>query len=288
MKSKDLIEENNQEKSNERKKEKKEKKDEQKRAKEIEKKKEKEKEKQLWKLIKQKGKSHQYTNQEIEACGVSADQSDRIREAISKSNSLSNNLIVKFFLIFFSKIGTLLDSVFRVILIIFAFLCSLQFPYVNERAEKYLQELLKSAKRQEFRYQQEVLHYRALLEKYGIQNKDPHDEVSAQIKAEKSVADRWLKYKNKKLESLWKVAYRDFSVLEDLRFIYKSAIFGEDSFDLVNFSLGLPRKKSAYLNSLGVSLVSLFAYLLIQSLLLGLIKQTLYQRVLFFNLKRAF
>jgi len=245
------------------------------------------KQKALWKLISKKEGTHQYTNKEIQACGIDHQEFDQVREAITRSSSFSSNPLVKFILLIFFKIGTLIDSIFRIILVIVVFLFSLQFPYVNERANKYLEELVIKAEKQDIKYQEEIKHYENLLKKYGIEKKDSHNEVSNQTKDEKKEADRWLKYKKENISNLWQKAWKDLSVLEDLKFVYKSSVFRKSSFNLINFSLGLPRSKTAYLNGLLTSVFVLFVYIVLQGTLIGLLKRSAYQRILFFNLNKA-
>ena len=225
--------------------------------------------KDLWKTIGNKSASHQLKAEEMTKCGISEDKHDKVREAISKANSSGQNIVFSALAWFFGTIGNFIDSIFKVILIAFVFLLSLQLPYLNEHANQKSKEIVQKAESGLQKHEETLSQFKQVLAKYKIKEQNAEQEIPATVKEDKESALRWLKYKDKTVESIWKELkekpFNSGDKVQDLSFIY-----GES---WKNYSPGLPHTKNAYVNSGILGLLALIVYLVLQSLINSLLKK---------------
>ncbi len=225
--------------------------------------------KDLWQVIGNKSSSYQLKAEEMAKCGISPDKHDKVREAISKANSSGQGFVFSALGWFFGQIGNFIDSIFKIILIMFIFLLSLQLPYLNEHANQKLKEIVQKAELDLQKYEETLTQFKEVLAKYKIKEQNAEKEIPARVKEDKEAAQRWLKYKDKTVESIWKaVGEKPFGSgdkIQDLSFIYRES--------LKTYSVGLPHTKNAYINSGILGLLALVIYLVLQSLSTSLTKK---------------
>jgi len=217
----------------------------------------------LCKLIGKKNKGYQLTSEELLQCGVPPDKLDKVREAVNKADSAGYNIVLAAFGWFFAQVANLLDSIVKVLVIVVVFVCQLQMPYLNEQANNELALLVERAESNYEKQQRTLEEFTLVLQKNKIKGVKLEDEIP-QLRRDKEEAKRWLKYKDRTLQSIFQEVRRqplDSQVqLNDLKDIYVSA--------LRNYHLGLPMTFQPYLNAALGSLIALIVYISVQSLLL--------------------
>jgi hypothetical protein len=203
------------------------------------------------KLALRKSATHQFKNDELQKCGVTPENCDSVREAISKADAFRNNAFFAFVSGLFSQIGGFFDSIFKVVLIMAIFLLSLQVPYINSN-----------------KYEITVEQFSEILKKYKINPADAKKEIPAQVKEDKEKSQRWMKYKDSTVESLAKEAIKSPAEskekIDDLKLIYQKTFKA--------YKPGLPDSALAYRDAAFVSVIVLVLFILLQSLFGILVK----------------
>lgn len=222
---------------------------------------------QVVKLVLKKSPTHQFKNDELQKCGVGLEECDQVRDAISKADAFRNNLFFSFISCILSQIGSVLDSIIKVGLVLVVFLLSLQVPYINTQANDHLKDFVAEASFNYQKYEITLEQFSEIFKKYKIKAAKVEEEVPQQIKQDKETSQRWMKYKDSTIESIWKeILKKPFDPqsnskekLDDLSTIYKKTI--------KQYKPGLPTSMSAYRDAVFVALLFLILFIFIQNIL---------------------
>lgn len=217
---------------------------------------------EVCKLALSKNTAYQFKDEELQKCGVAGEKYDRVREAITKAESAGQNVVFSFTGWLFAQVTNFIDSVFKVIIVAFVFLLSLQVPYLNEQANRELTESIKQADLGLEKHQETIREFTALMKKNKIKGVQLEQEIP-QLKKDKEEAERWLQYKDRTVESVWreisKEPFHSQAKIADLKVIYENA--------LANYRPGFPMTGQPYFNAGVIALLALIVYSLLQSLL---------------------
>ncbi|MDJ0625677.1 MAG: hypothetical protein QNJ31_04835 [Candidatus Caenarcaniphilales bacterium] len=214
----------------------------------------------LVRLALRKSPTHQLKNEELQKCGLNIEQCDQVREAISKADAFRSNIVFSSIASVFAVILGFLDTLFKVVLVTSLFLLILQIPYINSQANKHLRDSVYEAQFNYQKYEITLKQFSDILSKYKI--KRTEEEIPQQIKEDREKSKRWIRYKGKKVETIWKEIMnsplKSQDKINDLFQIYQQT--------LKYYSPGLPTQKADYLNAAIISLVVLLTYMFVQSL----------------------
>ncbi|MDX1919334.1 MAG: hypothetical protein SFU25_01205 [Candidatus Caenarcaniphilales bacterium] len=222
---------------------------------------------QVTKLALKKSPTHQLKNDELQKCGVNYEECDKVRDAISKADAFRNNMFFSFLSCIFSQVGSVLDTIVKVILVLAVFLLSLQVPYINTQANDHLKDFVAEATFNYQKYEITLEQFSEIFKKYKIKGAKAEEEVPEQIKQDKATSQRWMQYKDKSVESIWKEVFKKPFAPEakskdkfnDLMTIYKKT--------LKKYQPGLPTSVTAYRDAVFVAVLFLIIFIFMQNIL---------------------
>jgi hypothetical protein len=238
----------------------------------------------LWKLVRNKPSGYQLKDSDLLKCGVSIEQCDRVREAITKADSARPNFILDFFVWVFSQIGNFLDTIIKLILTVGIFALSLQVPYLNEQANTQLQNMVSEAAFNDQKYAITIKQLGEILARYNVKESKVERAVPEQVKQDHEQSQHWMKYKGSSVESIWQQIPKDWAhsrdKIDDLLVIYKKTV--------ATFKPGLPANKQSYVNAGLITLIALLSYIILQALFAAFCKNTLRKISIQNELRRIF
>jgi uncharacterized membrane protein YciS (DUF1049 family) len=239
----------------------------------------------VWKLVKNKPASYQIRDDELLKCGVGTEKCDSVRQAVSRASAAGQNFVFGFFGWLFGQVGNFIDTIFKVVLMIFIFLLSLQLPYLNDQANQKLNGLISES---EFNYQKYDIATKQLTQNlalmgYKLDKAKLDKAIPQQMKTDRELAKAWMQYKGQTVEGIWASVPKNWSTaqpkLKTLSSIYRET--------LKTYKPGLPMGKQSYVNAALVCLLVLIGYLILQSLTGIAIRNKFRQVALHRELKKA-
>ena len=186
-----------------------------------------------------------------------------MREAVSKAGNARSNIVFNFLGWVFGQFGSFVDTIIKVVLVLFFFLLALQFPYLNDQANITLKNLITEAEGNYQKYEITVKQIAEILARYQVKQAKIEKDIPEQVKKDKEAAERWLKYKNITIENIWASIPQNWSkaktTFDDLFVIYQKT--------WTNYKPGFPNGKNAYIQAGIASGLGLIAYIILQALI---------------------
>ncbi len=239
--------------------------------------------KSLWQLVKSKPSGYQFKDEDLARCEVPPEKQDRVREAITRAGTAWQNPVFSFFGWIFKQIGSFIDTIFRVVLILLVFLLSIQFPYIQEQANGTLERQVATAEGNYQKYEITVKQFAEILSRYKVKENNIEKAIPEQVKKDKNQSVRWLNYKGRTVGSIWRQVQKEplnsKQRFDDLWFIY-----GET---FKEYKPGLPQQKGAYVNAGIVALAALIIYILLQNLFGALVSNSFKRAALLRELRKV-